>query len=89
MKIEHQDNLFDTCLRGDLLSLIKSKYNKSWSVHGLKGACQGGHLMLVKLIIAKGAHHWNWGLGSACKGGQLAIAELMIMVSIVLALEVI
>ena len=45
---------------------------------GLGGACEGGHLALVELMISRGANDWNWGLGCACEGGHLVIAELMI-----------
>ncbi len=45
---------------------------------GLYGACEGGHIDLVELIIEKGANLGNMGLYHACKGGNIKIVELMI-----------
>lgn len=44
----------------------------------LRGACEGGHLALANLMIAKGANEWNQALVTACRGGNLALANLMI-----------
>ncbi len=45
---------------------------------GLYGACKGGNLKTVKLMIKKGANNWNYGLHGACVGGNLDIVNLMI-----------
>jgi ankyrin repeat protein len=29
----------------------------------LQGACKGGHMDIVELMIEKGANDWNWGGG--------------------------
>lgn len=67
------------CKEGDINKvhdLIKngSKYTndlntKDFSVfnYGLKGACEGGNLQIVELMISKGANFFNY-LYSACKG---------------------
>lgn len=34
----------------------------------LKGACRGGNIDIVNLIISKGANNWDIGLGRACLG---------------------
>lgn len=41
-----------------------------------KGACRGGHMDIVRLLIEEGAYHWNKGLLIAC--GHLDIVKLMI-----------
>jgi len=46
--------------------------------YGLYGACQGGHLYLVNMMINKGANDWNWGLWRACEGGHLDLVNMMI-----------
>ena len=46
--------------------------------NGLDGACYGGYLELVELMISKGADDWTLGLYRACEGGHLKIVELMI-----------
>ena len=43
---------------------------------GLHGACRGGHLELVNLMISRGARDWNYGLHYACHGGHLELANL-------------
>ena len=45
---------------------------------GLAGACLGGHLELVKLMIEKRANDWNWGLKKACQGGHIELVKLML-----------
>ena len=44
----------------------------------LARACRGGNMDIVKLMIEKGANHWNWGLRCACRGGHMDIVKLMI-----------
>ena len=45
---------------------------------GLWGACEGGHIAIVNLMIANGADNWNGGLSGACGGGHADFANLMI-----------
>ena len=45
---------------------------------GLHGACQGGHLDIVKLMIEKGSNDWEWALLYACIGGHIDMVKLMI-----------
>ena len=42
------------------------------------GACRGGNIELVNLVIAKGTYDWNSGLSGACRGNNLELANLMI-----------
>jgi hypothetical protein len=44
---------------------------------GLVGACRGGHMDLIRLMIERGADDWNDGLIGACEEGQVEAAELM------------
>jgi hypothetical protein len=44
----------------------------------LHGACEGGHTLLARQMIASGATALNHGLNSACVYGHLALANLMI-----------
>ena len=40
------------------------------------GACQGGHMDIVNLMISKGANNWNFGLNyGACAGGHMDISK--------------
>ena len=45
---------------------------------GLYGACLGGHIELVNLMISRGADDWNNGLSGACRGGHIELVNLMI-----------
>jgi len=78
LKIQNNKNL-EYC--GNMNMIISIKLNTltmiDWN-KGLFGACQGGHKMLVELMIKKGATFWNWGLEGACRGGHKMLAELMI-----------
>ena len=73
-----KDIFRNVCLQGDRLSIVKSKFNKSWLNHGLYGVCEGGHKHLVELVIAKGANKFNNALSYACLGGHKDLVELMI-----------
>lgn len=44
---------------------FRSGQSDDWN-WGLKGAREGGHLYLNKLMIKKGANDWNFGLSHAC-----------------------
>jgi hypothetical protein len=44
----------------------------------LYGACNGGHMEIVKYLESKGANDWNNGLYFACEGGQMEIMKYMI-----------
>lgn len=45
---------------------------------GLRGACEGGHIDIVRKMISKGANDWNEALCCACEGGHLELAQMMI-----------
>jgi ankyrin repeat protein len=45
---------------------------------GLEGACISGNMMLAKLMISKGANHWNQGMLRSCENGHIRVVELMI-----------
>ena len=70
------------CLKGDMKEVYKGineggSYRK-WN-NGLYGACRGGHMDIVKLMIKQGAKSWmNQGLYEACEGCHLDIVKLMI-----------
>ena len=76
--IDTMDDFITTCRRGDLLSIVKSKFNKKWLNFGLSNACRGGHTTLVELMVSKGVNDWNDGLWGACQGGHFDLVELMI-----------
>ena len=56
--------------------VYKTKDVLDWN-WGLYGACSGGNIEIVKLMIEKGANKWNWGLSGACYGGNIEIIKLM------------
>jgi hypothetical protein len=45
---------------------------------GLRGACSGGHIKIVDLMISYGASDFNGGLYEACVGGHIEIVRSMI-----------
>ena len=70
--------LKEYCKNNDVIKirkLIKMDLNWNW---GLYGACDGGHIDIVKLMIEKGADHLNYGLEGACDGGNINIINFMI-----------
>lgn len=44
---------------------------------GLKGACSGGHMKNVELMIKLGASGWNEGLIAASERGHMEIVKYM------------
>ncbi len=74
-------DLFEACENGDREQVDKliEKGATYWGWdYGLCGACQGGHLDLVNLMIENGARRWNLGLMGACRGGHLELTNLII-----------
>ncbi len=67
--------LKNMCKKGKYIEVTNN--NSKWN-NGLYGACMGGYLDIVKLMIKKGADDWNWGLNYACKRNNLNIVKLMI-----------
>ncbi len=63
------------CKEGKYINIDNIKLN--WN-YGFAGACEGGHLNIVNLMIEKGSCLWNLGFYSACRGGHLNIVNLMI-----------
>ena len=60
---------------------MKLYIGSNWNL-GLKHACKGGNMEIVKLMIQKGdksyPFNWNMGLEYACVGGNIEIVKLMI-----------
>ncbi len=69
-------DFYDLCFYGNYKK-ISTIENDDWN-WGLCGACRGGHMDIVKLMIERGATDWNYGLYGACKGGHMNMVELMI-----------
>ncbi len=67
--------LNNMCKKGKYIEIPKDDLN--WN-YGLYGACKGGYLNLIKLMIEKGADNWNEGLSNACRVGNIDIVKLMI-----------
>ncbi len=92
-KIDHHlyritcHQLKKVCKNGNIFTILKNKdhlywngglyYQNDWN-KAFKGACFGGHLNIVKLMIERGANEWNNGLFEACYGGHLNVVNLMI-----------
>ncbi len=66
------------CRNNDVIKIRKMMKMYLFWEWGLHGACQGGHIEIVKLMIEKGASQWNWALSYACVGGHMDIVKLMI-----------
>ena len=67
------------CRKKYLIQLVQLilKYNLDWE-SGLFGACEGGYLDLVMLMIKYGATNWSDGLEGACYGEHPDLFNLMI-----------
>lgn len=76
------------CLYGNkrLINLMRKRGAHDTN-YGLEGACEGGHIDIIKLMITqspsdtyrvKSKIMWDWGLRGACKGGHMEIVKLMI-----------
>lgn len=83
MNFKMNSEFYDACKNGDRKTvdeLIAKGYINFYS--GLKGACEGGHIELVELMIQKitkaSGWKWNTGLMYACEGGHIKLVELMI-----------
>ena len=64
-----------------IITLLYIVNNKKYYVNfGFYGACEGGHINTVKLMIKIeiGINNWNWGLYLACRRGYMKIVKLMI-----------
>lgn len=74
-------NFYELCFEGDLYKvkeyIRRHRYTLDWD-GGFRGACVGGHLPIVQLLMVNGAKYWDLGLANACRGGHSAIINLMI-----------
>lgn len=70
----------NACRAGDIEKVKVSITDSPTMLNrGLAGACIGGHMKLVELLIERSDDlDWNLGLCGACIGGHPAIALLMI-----------
>lgn len=72
-----RNTLRKACKSGNIKSVNRFlKRTQDWN-SGLYGACEGGHMDLVELMISKGANEWHGAMGSACHGGNLEIVKLI------------
>ena len=84
--IMHEEILRKYCINNNLIKIKKvigTDLNSNYGLildwnYGLYGACKGGHIEIIKLMIKKGATRLDGGLYSACEGGNLDIVKLMI-----------
>lgn len=63
--------------------LMESTYHSQraltyWWNRGLRGACKGGHMDIINLMIKNGANDWDDGFEGACEGDRVDIAKLMV-----------
>jgi ankyrin repeat protein len=75
--------LKEACRVGDLNRIRKILENgvteKKLNL-GLFGACRGGHIPAIELMIKHGAKDLNLGLFGACCGGHVPAIELMLQI---------
>lgn len=76
-------NLYEPCFRGDINlvdAYIKQSHEKKcdWN-SGLWGACRGGHINLVRLMISSGASLLIHGFELACANGHMDIVQFMLL----------
>ncbi len=72
------DELYEVCRIGDI-ELLKYYSIKDLDFNfGLRGACFGGHLGIVKFMVKKGASKFICGLYEACQCKHTEIAVFII-----------
>lgn len=85
-KIKHVKNINlcfgHSCFYGNIkiVNMMIDRGANDWN-GGLNGACEGGHLELVKIILSKNNRActwWDYSLYKACIGGNIHIVKLMI-----------
>jgi hypothetical protein len=74
-------SLHDACRHGHILITYLIVYRRRYYDinSGLRGACEGGHMRLVKFMITCGANDWGYGLISACRGINREIANEIVL----------
>ena len=79
-KIINDKSLENVCENNYIISIKQIQYKNTINIWhwGFRGACYGGHMNIVQLMIEKGANQWNYVLYAACKGGHMNIIKLMI-----------
>ncbi len=78
IKWKYSELLKKYCKNNDIIKIRKMiKMDLYWT-HGLRGACSGGHIDIVKFMIEKGADHWTSGLWRACESGHIDIVKFLI-----------
>lgn len=73
------------CVKGDIVTVaemitkgvISKLVSNDSLMWGLYGACYGGHIELINLLIEHGANNWDYGLMGACEGGRYDVIFMM------------
>lgn len=78
-KISEYD-IFNMCITGNMdriNPIISNGVTKNDYDWGLAGACMGGHVDIVKLMMDEGGNNWGLALLYACMGGHINLVKLM------------
>jgi hypothetical protein len=82
-RYKNAENFYNICLQGNIVLVERRLADKHrwWSElnAGLEGACVGGHLDIVKLLIKHGAEEFHQALRFACIGGHLKIVRYLLL----------
>lgn len=62
----------------DIINTLPTNHGVIYANDGLAGACKGGHMDMIELMISRGANNWTRALHNACEGGHMDIVKLMI-----------
>jgi ankyrin repeat protein len=62
----------------DVLETLHYIDDHMYVVSAFSGACEGGHIELVELLIQKGIYNWSRGMWGACYENRMEIALLLI-----------
>jgi len=78
--METRDNVFCVSRNGEIERAKRMVLNGADVNHGLFGACEGGHLEIVKWMLANGATDIGklYGIYSACQYNQIETSKLML-----------
>jgi len=77
---------YDICRKGNydivynrIQENITSEFFMNWTLNnGLNGACAGGHINIIELLLNKGARFYEWGLSGATDSYNVPIIKMMI-----------
>jgi hypothetical protein len=74
-----RDLVMAACRGGhvDTLAYLGPLAAAAFCEYGLRAACKGGHLLIMGMMAAHGAHDWHGAMIGACEGGHLPVVKFV------------